>query len=171
MGLKEFSRCFTGAKPRQANLFGDLFERIINTLVKFGDINLNRKLDLVVFEGCNSALHKGESLLVGSLNGYLRDHHLGQDVTMPFWKPHALANPHKDQIDLTIGDRVTATVELDGVPEGTEGKVILANGFNWQRYRVLFDNGVELGDLDHRNIAAIGRAAKRLAKAAKRSGK
>jgi hypothetical protein len=35
----------------------------------------------------------------------------------------------------------------------------------------LFDNGVELGDLDHRNIAAIGRAAKRLAKAAKRSGK
>jgi hypothetical protein len=90
---------------------------------------------------------------------------------MPFWKPHALANPHKDQIDLTIGDRVKATVELDGVPEGTEGKVILANGFNWQRYRVLFDNGVELGDLDHRNIAAIGRAAKRLAKAAKRSGK
>lgn len=90
---------------------------------------------------------------------------------MPFWKPHALANPHKDQIDLTIGDRVTATVELDGVPEGTEGKVMLANGFNWQRYRVLFDNGVELGDLDHRNIAAIGRAAKRLAKAAKRSGK
>jgi hypothetical protein len=90
---------------------------------------------------------------------------------MPFWKPHALANPHKDQIDLTIGDRVVATVELDGVPEGTEGKVILANGFNWQRYRVLFDNGAELGDLDHRNIAAIGRAAKRLAKAAKRSGR
>ena len=171
MGLKEFSRCFTGAKPRQANLFGDLFERIIDTLVKFGDINLNRKLDLVVFEGCNSALHKGESLLVGYLIGYLRDHHLGQDVLMPFWKPHALANPHKDQIDLTIGDRVVATVELDGVPEGTEGKVILANGFNWQRYRVLFDNGAELGDLDHRNIAAIGRAAKRLAKAAKRSGR
>ncbi|NBO55854.1 MAG: hypothetical protein EBU84_15010 [Actinobacteria bacterium] len=90
---------------------------------------------------------------------------------MPFWKPHALANPHKDQIDLSIGDRVVATVELDGVPEGTEGKVILANGFNWQRYRVLFDNGAELGDLDHRNIAAIGRAAKRLAKAAKRSGR
>jgi hypothetical protein len=56
-----------------------------------------------------------------------------------------------------------------GVPEGTEGKVILANGFNWQRYRVAFDNGVELGDLDQRNIEPIGRAAKRLAKAAKRS--
>ena len=50
---------------------------------------------------------------------------------------------------------------------GTEGKVILANGFNWQRYRVLFSNGLELGDLDHRNVAPIGRAAKRLAKEAR----
>lgn len=87
---------------------------------------------------------------------------------MPFWKPHALATPHQGQIDLKIGDRVQSTVELAGVPAGTEGKVILANGFNWQRYRVLFANGVELGDLDHRNIAPIGRAAKRLARAAKR---
>ena len=44
---------------------------------------------------------------------------------------------------------------------------MLANGFNWQRYRILFDNGLEVGDLDHRNIEPIGRAAKRLAKAAK----
>lgn len=88
---------------------------------------------------------------------------------MPFWKPHALAKPHKDQIDLSMGDRVVATVDLDGVPAGTEGKVILANGFNWQRYRVLFNNGVELGDCDHRNIAATGRTARRLAKVAKRA--
>ena len=88
---------------------------------------------------------------------------------MPFWKPHALAKPHQGQIDLRIGDRVTATVDLSGVPAGTEGKVILANGFSWLRYRVLFANGVELGDLDHRNIAATGRAAKRLARAAKRA--
>ena len=50
--------------------------------------------------------------------------------------------------------------------EGTTGKVILANGFNWQRYRVLFTDGTELGDLDNRQIEPIGRAAKRLAKAA-----
>ena len=43
--------------------------------------------------------------------------------------------------------------------------MILANGFNWQRYRVLFDNGAELGDLDSRQLEPIGRAAKRLAKA------
>lgn len=88
---------------------------------------------------------------------------------MPFWKPHALATPHPDQIDLRIGDKVQAIADLPGVPTGTAGKVILANGFNWQRYRVLFTNGVELGDLDARQISATGRAAKRLQKAAKRA--
>jgi hypothetical protein len=88
---------------------------------------------------------------------------------MPTWKPHALAKPHADQIDLRLGDKVVATADLADVPAGTEGKVILANGFNWQRYRVLFTNGVELGDLDHRHLAPIGRTAKRLAKKAKRA--
>ena len=87
---------------------------------------------------------------------------------MTFWKPHALAKPHPNQLDLCIGDRVLSTVDLEGVPSGSEGRVILANGFNWQRYRVLFNNGVELGDLDHRNLQPTGRTAKRLAKAAKR---
>jgi hypothetical protein len=97
-------------------------------------------------------------------------HLIGQTVAMTYWKPHALAKPHADQLDLKIGDHVRTTVDLEmGVPEGTEGKVILANGFNWLRYRVAFDNGVELGDLDQRNIEPIGRAAKRLAKAAKRA--
>ncbi len=88
---------------------------------------------------------------------------------MTFWKPHALAKPHENQLDLRMGDRVLSTVELQGVSVGTEGKVILANGFNWQRYRVLFNNGVELGDLDQRNIAPTGRAAKRIAKQAAKS--
>lgn len=90
---------------------------------------------------------------------------------MTYWKPHALAKPHADQLDLRIGDRVRATVDLPGTPvetpAGTEGKVLLANGFNWQRYRVLFVNGHEIGDLDGRTIEAIGKAAKRLARQAK----
>lgn len=85
---------------------------------------------------------------------------------MQFWKPHSLARPHEGQLDLHMGDRVRTTVDLPGVPAGTEGKVILANGFNWQRYRVLFSNGVEVADLDHRHLEPIGRAARRLAKAA-----
>jgi hypothetical protein len=87
---------------------------------------------------------------------------------MPTWKPHSLAKPHQDQLDLRIGDRVSAKVEMLGVPEGTAGKVILANGFNWMRYRVRFANGVELGDLDARQLSPTGRAAKRLARAAAR---
>ena len=86
---------------------------------------------------------------------------------MPFWKPHSLAKPHANQLDLRIGDRVRTTVDLPGIDAGTEGKVILANGFNWQRYRVLFDTGSEASDLDERTIAPIGRAAKRLAKGQK----
>ncbi len=91
----------------------------------------------------------------------------GQNGIVLFWKPHALASPHEGQIDLKIADRVQTIVELHGVPSGTQGKILLANGFNWQRYRVLFDNGAEIGDLDHRHIEPIGRAAKRVAKRAK----
>jgi hypothetical protein len=89
-------------------------------------------------------------------------------TAMEFWKPHSLAKPHEGQLDLRLGDHVRAIVDLPGVAEDDEGKVILANGFNWQRYRVRFSNGVELGDLDQRNIAPIGRAARRVAKAARR---
>ena len=88
---------------------------------------------------------------------------------MQIWKPHALATPHPDQLDLRIGDRVRAKVDLIGVPQGTEGKVLLANGFNWLRYRVLFDNGAEAADLDQRNIEPIGRAAKRVRKRKKKA--
>ena len=88
---------------------------------------------------------------------------------MLLWKPHALAKPHADQLDLRLGDRVRSTVDLQGAPAGTKGKVILANGFNWQRYRVLFANGADIGDLDGRQIEPVGKAAKRLAKKAKRA--
>lgn len=80
------------------------------------------------------------------------------------WKPHALAKPHADQLDLRLRDTVVATVDLADVPKGTTGRVMLANGFNWLRYRVQFDNGVELGDLDGRHIAPTGRALKRTRK-------
>lgn len=90
---------------------------------------------------------------------------------MEYWKPHSLASPHQGQIDLRTGDRVRSTTELHGVPEGTEGRILLANGFNWLRYRVQFDNGVEMGDLDHRTIEPVGRTAKRLARAAKRAAR
>ncbi len=90
---------------------------------------------------------------------------------MPLWKPHALAKPHADQLDLKLGDRVRAIADLPGAPSGTDGKVILANGFNWQRYRVLFTTGVEVGDLDRRQLEPIGKTAKRLAKRAAKAAR
>jgi hypothetical protein len=88
---------------------------------------------------------------------------------MPTWKAHSLAKPHADQLDLDRGDTVKSTVELHGVPAGTPGTVILANGFNWLRYRVRFDNGAELADLDARHLEPTGRAARRLRKRQGRS--
>jgi hypothetical protein len=71
---------------------------------------------------------------------------------MTTWKAHSLAHPASDQLDLAKGDKVIATVDLEGVPAGTVGKIVLANGFNWLRYRVRFSNGIELNDLDGRHL-------------------
>jgi len=69
-----------------------------------------------------------------------------------FWDPHKLADEPPAPIDLSLGQRVTTKVDLPRVPAGTEGKVILADGFAWKRYRVRFDNGEELGYLDSRHL-------------------
>jgi hypothetical protein len=71
------------------------------------------------------------------------------------WKTHQLAGDQRPQLELQLQDRCRAIVDLPGVPEGTEGVVILADGFNWLRYRVLFDNGVELGHLDGRHLEGL----------------
>ena len=80
------------------------------------------------------------------------------------WKPHALARPAANQLELgvrtkklgfSVTTKVKAIRELNGVPDGTVGKIMLANGFNWTRYRVLFANGVELNDLDGNDIAPL----------------
>lgn len=53
--------------------------------------------------------------------------------------------------------KVVATQDLPGVPSGTPGRVIFTNGLTWVRYRVKFDNGVELGLLDAKYLAPAGK--------------
>ena len=48
--------------------------------------------------------------------------------------------------------KIVATVDLPGVPEGTTGKVLVANGVTWYRYWVDFDNGVRLGQVGHQQV-------------------
>jgi hypothetical protein len=38
--------------------------------------------------------------------------------------------------------------DLPGVPAGTKGRLYMVEGFTWTRYRVLFENGVDVGSLD-----------------------
>jgi hypothetical protein len=51
------------------------------------------------------------------------------------------------------GEAVRALDALPGVPQGTAGRVYLVDGFAWTRYRVLFDNGVDVGSLDGTSLA------------------
>lgn len=52
--------------------------------------------------------------------------------------------------------KVVAAVDLPDVPAGTRGKVMMRTGFSWIRYRVRFDNGVEVPWLDDRHLVAVG---------------
>jgi hypothetical protein len=76
---------------------------------------------------------------------------------MSMWTPHALTTGQKDSLRLKQGSRVRTIVELPGVPQGSLGRVVLANGFNWRRYRVRFADGTELSDLDERHLEAVDR--------------
>ncbi|MEY2452052.1 MAG: hypothetical protein QOD92_1626 [Acidimicrobiaceae bacterium] len=53
-------------------------------------------------------------------------------------------------------ERVVATVDMPGIPEGTTGRVILPEGLTWIRYWVRFDNGVVRGTIDRRKLARPG---------------
>jgi hypothetical protein len=70
------------------------------------------------------------------------------------WNPHKLADELPPEIILKPRQRVRAKMNLAKVPAGTKGRVLVANGFAWRRYRVLFDNGVEIGFLDGRHLEA-----------------
>jgi hypothetical protein len=51
------------------------------------------------------------------------------------------------------GETVRTLDPLPGVPQGTKGRVYLVDGFAWTRYRVLFENGVDVGSLDGGTLA------------------
>jgi hypothetical protein len=52
-------------------------------------------------------------------------------------------------------EKVVAAEDLIGVPTGTAGRVSLVNGFTWVRYRVLFDNGADVGHLDRHQLVRL----------------
>ena len=59
------------------------------------------------------------------------------------------AAPH----EFRRGETVKTLDPLPGVPQGTQGRVYLVDGFTWTRYRVLFANGVDVGSIDGTALA------------------
>lgn len=57
-----------------------------------------------------------------------------------------------DTSDLDRKTRVVATTKLPGVPEGTAGVVGRSVGLTLTRYRVAFDNGVDLTSVTHSKL-------------------
>ena len=56
---------------------------------------------------------------------------------------------------LKRGSKVVNLCDLQGVPRGTTGRVVISSGITWVRYWVDFDNGVYgVGDLDGRGFKA-----------------
>jgi hypothetical protein len=64
-----------------------------------------------------------------------------------------MAEDDDDGTGFNRHEKVVATEDLPGVPAGTPGKVLLVNGIDWIRYRVLFENGVERGTIDGKYLA------------------
>lgn len=60
--------------------------------------------------------------------------------------------PGMADTDFARKERVVAAEDRPGVPEGTPGVVVMVTGLSWIRYRVRFDNGVELNLLDGRYL-------------------
>ena len=54
-----------------------------------------------------------------------------------------------DTSHLAPKTRIVATTKLPGVPEGTPGKLGRAVGLTLTRYRVSFDNGVDISSVTH----------------------
>jgi hypothetical protein len=53
-------------------------------------------------------------------------------------------------------DRVVAAADLPGIPAGTTGKVFFVAGFDWIRYWVRWDNGVERGSINRKHLVRPG---------------
>ena len=60
-----------------------------------------------------------------------------------------MANKQRPQT-LRRKEKVKAAVDMRDVPEGTAGRVLVANGVTWMRYWVKFENGIEMGSI-HRD--------------------
>ena len=66
------------------------------------------------------------------------------------------SSPTATKTPLKAKERVTLTRSIRGVPEGTHGRVKVANGLTWARYWVEFDNGMWVGSVSASDLVREG---------------
>jgi hypothetical protein len=67
--------------------------------------------------------------------------------------PSVIAEHIGNTGELKRKSKVRAFTPLPGIPEGTQGKVVLVNGWDpWIRYHVMFENGATLGSINREHL-------------------
>ena len=66
------------------------------------------------------------------------------------------SSPTLEKTPLKPRERVTLTRSIRGVPEGTHGRIKVANGLTWARYWVEFDNGLWIGSVSASDLVREG---------------
>jgi len=68
-----------------------------------------------------------------------------------------LLRKRTDPDALRVGDKVVAVKPVGAIPEGTRGRIKVADGFGWIRYWVAWETGEWTGSVDAGSVVAADR--------------
>jgi hypothetical protein len=68
-----------------------------------------------------------------------------------------LLRKRADPDALRVGDKVVAVKPVGAIPEGTRGRIKVADGFGWIRYWVAWETGEWTGSVDAGSVVAADR--------------
>lgn len=66
--------------------------------------------------------------------------------------PSTVTTAELQAAPFTRGTKIRLVDDIPGYPAGTEGKVAVANGFEWIRYWIRFPDGKAVGHVDHKSV-------------------
>ncbi|NIR39891.1 MAG: hypothetical protein GWN79_02300 [Actinobacteria bacterium] len=66
--------------------------------------------------------------------------------------PSTVTTAELQAAPFTRGTKVRLVDDIPGYPAGSEGKIAVANGFEWIRYWIRFPDGSAVGHVDHKSV-------------------
>ena len=66
--------------------------------------------------------------------------------------PSTVTTAELQAAPFTRGTKIRLVDDIPGYPAGTEGKIAVANGFEWIRYWIRFPDGNAVGHVDHTSV-------------------